>query len=323
MPAWHSKQTMLEVRVGDTCSASTDGWTIATNSIGYLRRGAASHANPHAHAHARCQAQRVARTRFTSLRGTQAQRRAKARARCTAHADPRAAGRAHFAIFDTRRTDVASTAAPSRKCDTSPPWLQRAARNNLQQHARWHIQRNACNQPSDSTLIPVDINSRADPASASHTCVVVQLHAAWALHHAACAASEALIRAQTRRPSLRTPALTSHSRVQHCIIIIITPVVVATPRAATCKIQDATCCSERTRHVVASACTPFLERRKHRDRHRHLYPRGLVRGLYPRGLGARRRQRRLSGTGPLLPALTGGGLPVLRSLRHCHRVYFV
>ena len=58
---------MLDVRVGDTCSASTDGWTIATNSIGYLRRGAASHANPHAHAHARGQAQRVARTRFANL----------------------------------------------------------------------------------------------------------------------------------------------------------------------------------------------------------------------------------------------------------------
>ena len=88
------------------------------------------------------------------------------------------------------------------------------------------------------TLIPIDINSRGDPASASRTCVVVQLHAVWALHHAACVASEAIIRAQTRCPSLRTPALTSHSRVQHCIII--TPVVAAAPRAATCNIQDAT-----------------------------------------------------------------------------------
>ncbi len=83
------KQTMLDVGVGDTCSASTDGWTIATNSIGYLRRGAASHANPDAHAHARVKAQKVARTGFTSLRGMHAQRRAEARARCAAHADPR------------------------------------------------------------------------------------------------------------------------------------------------------------------------------------------------------------------------------------------
>ena len=35
--------------------------------------------------------------------------------------------------------------------------------------ARWRIKHNACNQPRDSTLIPVDINSRAGPASASHT----------------------------------------------------------------------------------------------------------------------------------------------------------
>jgi hypothetical protein len=58
-----------------------------------------------------------------------AQRHARAAPPTRTHVGP--AGRAHFAIFDTRRTDVASTAAPSRKCDTSPPWLQRAARNML------------------------------------------------------------------------------------------------------------------------------------------------------------------------------------------------
>ncbi len=230
MPAWHSKQMMLAVRVGDTCSASTDGWTIATNSIGYLRRrGAASRASPHARARARGQAQRVARTRFTSLRGTRTQRRAKARARCAAHADR--------PTWDPRggRTSPSWTrggrrwrARPRHQGNATPRRLgcnvQRGPLYTAR-HAAWRIKRNACNQPRGSTLT-------------SRTCVVVRLHAAWALHHAACVASEAIIRAQTRCPSLHTPALTSHSRVQHCIMI--TPVVAAAPRAATCNIQDAT-----------------------------------------------------------------------------------